>query len=223
MINDDKLKALRQPPPLWTTEAATPPQKNYIKGLIESRDVPEEWLLKIKGLEEADGGLTKGDAGSIISALKGRPLKPLQDDRSKNRPTLKDLPLGRYAIHPEGDEEAISFYRVKDVRGGPEKRGGYRLMLRIAGPNEYPVRMNETKDLVKKIIRFGIGNAAALYGHKVGKCSKCHTRITHRISRRLGCGPVCGGHYYEDWEERVNSARTELLALGLDPDENVED
>lgn len=223
MITDDQLRAARQEAPAWTQEPATPPQKNYIKGLIESRDVPEAWLLRIKELEGADGGITKGKAGEIISALKQRPVKLGQDDRSKNKPTLKDVPVGRYAVQTGDDDNDISFYRVKHVHGGPEKRGGYTLLLQIAGPNEIPMRHLQVQAVVKSIIRAGIGNSAALYGHKVKKCSKCHTRITNRVSRLLGIGPVCGGRFYDDWEERVNSARTAIRAAGHDPDENVED
>jgi hypothetical protein len=222
MITDDQLKKLRQTPPQWTEDKASDAQIGYVKLLVEDREVPEPWLLRIKELHEKEGGLTKGEASNIIGSLKSLPKKPQTDDRTKNNPTLKDVPVGRYAIHGD-DEDDIKFFRVKDVRGGYGKDGGYRLLLRIAGPNEHPIRMHETKDIVKSIIRFGIGNAAALYGNKVGKCSKCHTRITNRISRRLGIGPVCGGHYYEDWDERVNTARTELRALGLDPNENVEE
>jgi hypothetical protein len=223
MITDDKLKAARQSAPAWTQDPATPPQKNYIKGLIESRDVPADWLLRIKELEEADGGLKKGDAGKIINALKQRPVKLGQDDRSKNSPTLKDVPVGRYAVQAGNDDNDISFYRVKDVHGGSGRKGGYRLLLQIAGPNETPMRHLQVQAVVKSIIRAGIGNSAALYGHKIKRCSKCHTRITNRVSRELGIGPVCGGRFYDDWEERVNSARTALRARGLDPDENVND
>jgi len=224
MITDDQLKAMRQPPPKWTGDKASDAQIGYIKILVEDREVPESWLLRIKELHSKDGGLLKGDASKIIGSLKGLPKKPLSDDRAKNNPTIKDVPVGRYAVPKEGgDENDIDFFRVKDVRGGFEKQGGYRILLRIAGPNEYVLRMTEWPALIKRIVRFGVGNAAAMYGNKVGKCSKCHTRITNRISRRLGIGPVCGGHYYEDWEERVNTARTELRALGLDPNENVEE
>lgn len=222
MISDDRLKAARQeaPPPQWTEDEATGPQIGYIKGLVESRQIPEDVLLRIQA--DVKAGLKKGRAGEIIGELKGMPLKPQQDDRSKNRPTIKDLPVGRYAIPSAVDDDDIKFYRVKDVRGGPEKHGGYRFIAQIAGPNQYPLRQTEAKEAVKRIIRFGIGNAAALYGNKIGRCSKCHIRITNRISRRLGIGPVCGGHYYEDWEKRVNTARTALISEGLDPNENVE-
>lgn len=221
MISDDQLKALRQPPQ-WTEEKATDPQIGYIKILVEDREVPEPWLLRIKELHSKEGGLLKGEASNIIGSLKSLPKKPLTDDRSKNNPTIKDVPVGRYAVMKDEDQDDVDFFRIKNARGGPEN-GGYTFTLRIAGPNEYPLRGAEAKEAIKRIVRFGIGNAAALYGHKVGKCSKCHTRITNRISRRLGMGPVCGGHYYEDWEERVNTARTELRALGLDPNENVEE
>jgi len=216
MISDEQLKAARQEQdlPAWTQDAATPAQVGYIKGLIESRDIPESWLLRIKELVEAEGGLKKGDAGKIIGALKDRPVKLGQDDRSKNKPTIMQIPPGRYAIQDGDDDNDISFYRVKELRNKS------RIILRIVGPNEYMLKSNAP---IKAIVRAGIGNAASLYGLKVGRCSQCNTRITNRLSRELGIGPVCGGRVYGDWQERVNRARNSLVERGLDPQEVVND
>lgn len=220
MINDEALKQARQTP-TWTEEPATQPQVNYIKILVEDRQVPAEWLLRVKGYIERDE-LTKGKAGEIINALKRLPLDPEKDQRDKNNPTIKDIPPGRYAVQTGSHPEDITFWRVKDVRGGPEKKGGYRMIMRIEGPNMRPLTGDQARAAVKMIHRAGLGNAATLYGRKVGRCFKCHTRITNRLSRELGIGPVCGGRVYDDWEERVNKARTSLIELGLDPRENVE-
>lgn len=214
MIDNEKLKAARQTPK-WAEEDATPPQVNYIKILVEDRNVPAEWLVRIKGYIER-GELTKGKAGEIISALKGLPKDPEKDQRDKNRPTLADIPPGRYAVQTGADPEDISFWRVKENKA---KTGRY--ILRIGGPNEYLLRGQDALAAVKRIHRYGVGNAAVLYGKKVGRCSQCNTRITNRLSRELGIGPVCGGRVYGDWEERVNRARQALLDLGLDPRENV--
>jgi len=221
MVTDEQLKALRseKPPeelPAWTQHPATKPQIAYIKGLVEDREVPEAWLLKIKEMTEA--GLKKGDAGNIIKALKARPFKPDADDRSINKPTIENVPPGRYAVQTGQDANDISYYRVKEV--GQDTK--YRIILQIAGPSEHLLKGQEAKDAIKSIIRFGLGDAAVMYGKTIGRCSQCNTRITNRLSRELGIGPICGGRVYgEGWERRVNSARSALQARGLDPAENI--
>ena len=220
MVTDDELLAARKPSeelPSWTQDPATSPQLGYIKGLVESRDIPKPWLLKIKELTEA--GLKKGDAGNIIKALKERPLKPDADNRSINKPTINDVPPGRYAVQTGQDANDLSYYRIKEA--GQDNK--YRIILQIAGPSEHLLKGQAAKDAIKRIVRFGLGDAAVLYGRTIGRCSQCNTRITNRLSRELGIGPVCGGRVYgEGWERRVNSARSALQARGLDPAENVE-
>lgn len=221
MVTNEQLMAARgqKPPeelPAWTQDPATDPQIRYIKGLVESRDIPESWLAKIKDMVEA--GLKKGDAGNIIKALKERPLKPDADNKSINKPTISDVPPGRYAVQTGQDANDISYYRIKEV--GHDKK--YRIILQIAGPNERMLKGQAAKDAIKRIIRFGLGDAAVLYGKTIGRCSQCNTRITNRLSRELGIGPICGGRVYgEGWERRVNSARSALRERGLDPAGNV--
>lgn len=223
MVSDEQLKAARASgppePPKWFNEPATPPQVKYIIGLIETRQVPERWLLRIQSLTEA--GLSKGKAGQIIEALKPLPVKPGQDDRSKNNPRINDIPPGRYAVQTGDDENEIMFYRVMEATN-KETGNKYKIIKVIGGPNEYLITGARALSAAKMIVRAGIGNSAALYGHKVGRCSQCHTRITNRVSRELGIGPVCIRRVYPDWETRVTSARQRLLVMGLDPDESVE-
>lgn len=229
MITDEELKRIRATgeAPAWTEDPATGPQVNYIKGLIESREVPETWLLRIKELTET--GLTKGVAGKIISELKKLPYKPREEfagqfrDRAQNNPTVLDLPVGRYAVrrNPGEDNEDIAFFRVKERTNANGVK--YKIILTVAGPNEHLCTGPFAKMAVKQIVRAGVGDSAVLYGQKVGKCAICHTRITNRLSRELGIGPVCGGRVYADWQERRNTAETSLRARGLDPREVVED
>lgn len=222
MVTDEQLKALRQAtPPSWTENPATVPQLNYITGLVESRVVPAKWLLRIKELAEQPGGIKKGKAGEIIKALKSLPLQQGKDDRSQINPSITDIPPGRYCIQTGPDKNDLSFYHVKEVTS-QQTGSKYNILIKIAGPNEYVLRGPQAKNIAKLIHRAGIGNAAALYGFKIGRCSICHTQITKRLSRELGIGPVCGGRVYDDWETRVANARTSLQARGLDPDEKVE-
>lgn len=217
MATDEELKEARNPVlPAWTQEPATPAQVGYIKGLIESRVIPESWLLRIKALTEA--GLKKGDAGKIIQALKPLPLAQGKDDRSKNNPTIQDVPPGRYAVQNGQDANDLAFYRIGESESQSKS---YKFVLQIAGPQEHLLKGQAAKDAVKRIVRAGIGDSAVLYGRKVGRCAICNTRITNRLSRELGLGPVCGGRVYGDWEERVNRARTALEERGEDPQGKV--
>jgi hypothetical protein len=224
MISDDQLKKLRQDPkaevPSWTLDPATDKQANYIKALIEDRDVPESWLLEIKRLVEE--GLKKGKAGEIISALKTRPIT-VRDDRSINRPTLRDLPPGRYAVQTGDEENDLTFYRVVERHDINNRERKYKIMLVVAGPREHYISGPPMYAAVKRIVRAGVGDSATLYGKTIGRCSICHTQITNRLSRELGIGPVCGGRVYDDWDSRVTAARDGLLMRGLDPTENVGD
>jgi hypothetical protein len=221
VVSDEQLRAARQvpeqPPPAWTLEPASARQMNYIEGLVRTRQIPQNWLLRIKELTER--GLTKGDAGKIIQAVKPLPILPGADDTAKNSPTLQDVPPGRYCVQTGPEENDLSFYRIKEL---PADSGGtYKIILQIAGPQEHMLKGQAAKDAAKRIVRAGIGDSAALYGHKVGRCAICHTRITNRVSRELGIGPVCGGRVYEDWETRVDRAWASLQDRGLDPRENV--
>lgn len=223
MISDEELKAMREPKPVtpsWVDEPATPPQIGYIKGLIEDRDVPKIVLLQVK--QRVEAGLTKGKAGEIINALKKLPITRKEgEDRSK-APKLADIPAGRYAVQTGPDENDLTFYRVVERSDQNDKTRKYKLMFVIAGPNEHKIMYgNPTKEAVKRIVRAGIGDSAVLYGRKVKRCSQCNIRITNRLSRELGIGPVCGGRVYEDWDSRVTAARSSLRAQGLDPNENV--
>lgn len=227
MISDDQLRALRQQaPPPSQKPAATAAQLRFLIILIEERVVPEPWLLHIKVIEES-GEMTKRKASEVITKLRALPWKPKDPanpprgltERSHSKITREDVPTGRYCIQTGLDEEDLSFYRIKWG-----KMTNVIWISRIGGPNEYPIRSPDEKaKILKDIYRNGAAEAATRYGFKVGRCSVCHTRITNRLSRSLGVGPVCGGRFFSDWKERVNKVRSELVAQGLDPNENIED
>jgi hypothetical protein len=113
------------------------------------------------------------------------------------------------------------FYRVVEATN-KQTGNKYKIIKVLGGPSEYLITGARAVSAAKMIVRAGIGNAAVLYGRKIGRCSQCNTRITNRISRELGIGPICGGRVYDDWENRVNTVRLDLMRRGLDPQENVE-
>jgi hypothetical protein len=223
MMNDDQLRALRAAPPQRSEDPASEAQERYIAILVEDREVPPPWLQRIKDVKEAEV-LTKPLASKIITALRSLPKKnqvpspSFQGTREEPFPTHRDVPAGRYAIQTGATEEHLTFYRVK--RPYKERPEVFYVCV-IAGPQEIQKSYHDARRIVKDIYRAGAADAAVRYGHKVGRCFECHTRLTNRLSRRLGTGPICGGRLYSDWEERVDSARRQLIAEGFDPTENV--
>lgn len=222
MIDDDRLRALRQlkkpDPPVRASDA----QKRYIAILIEGREVPRPWVERIKMYEEQEHGILKDKASEIIGALKGLPKKndpkAILEDRESLFPTHEDVPAGRYAIQTGDGGNDLTFYHV---RRPYKDRLHIFFVAIIGGPNRYPVSHQQARAIIKNIYRIGAGDAAIRYGREVKRCSVCHTQITNRVSRELGIGPVCGGRFFPDWQERVNTVRRELDALGFDPEENV--
>jgi hypothetical protein len=60
---------------------------------------------------------------------------------------------------------------------------------------------------------------------EIRACSNCGRRLTNRISRELGIGPICGGRMFggDEWADEVKAKRAEIVARGEDPDEELGD
>jgi len=217
MMTDDQLRGLRQPAPPWTQEPATKPQIKYIAVLVKDRDVPQPWLDRIEELIDSPELFTKGKAGEIISNLKKLPRHDNEvPDRSGNADRT-NVPDGRYALQTGIGDNDITFYRVSWGHSRP-------FVHLLHGTDETELNLKSARETIKRILRSGPGDAAVLYGQRIGRCSQCGRRLTNRLSRELAIGPVCGGRVYlEDWQERVSEARQNLLNQGIDPNEKVED
>lgn len=231
MITDEQLKAARQTQPQWLNrpwfnDPATDRQRSYLATLVETREVPKEWLERLKDYEES-GTLTKGVAGKAITSIQALPWKEkaVKDGnmRSIPKPTWKDVPAGYYAIpaqDPSPGANDIYFYKVWK----PKDKEDYGQLYRVIGPDVQRMPWRQEPEVLKAIVRFGVGNAAILYGQKIGRCSKCHRRLSNRVSRELAIGPICGGRYFpDDWYERVTNARQAITERGEDPDEKIVD
>ena len=216
MLTDDQLRAKRETP-AWVEEPATKPQIKYIAILVRDRQVPKPWLTRIEELTNTPDAFTKGKAGEIISNLKKLPRWDTDVPDPAGRADANTVPNGYYAIQTGDHTNDLTFYKVK--------WGHSRAFVDIvAGPDYIPQDAPRSKDIVKRILRAGVGEAATAYGREVGRCSQCGRRLTNRISRELAIGPVCGGRVYpDDWQTRVSAARTSLLERGIDPNEKVED
>jgi len=213
--SDEALRAMRDTVPAWALEKASDKQVNYIRILIEDREVPQTWLDRIEELADKDE-ITKGKAGDIISKLKVLPKRTTRD-RSKKQPDFDDVPAGRYAVQIGDDENDLGFYRVWRAPDNPFIVRVYRQH----SDDDHQLTTLEGRSILKRIYRMGAAESAMLYGHKIGRCSICNRTLTNRISRELGIGPICGGRLSDDWDMRVKQTRAGIVARGYDPNEEV--
>lgn len=165
-----------------------------------------------------DGVLTQRQVSKAIDEFKGCPLKASEEAPPGSVAAAADLvPSGHYAVkHPDGQ---LRFYRLKQGR----KSGKFWIHVEH-GPEETELWPN-TAGMVMAMIMADPTEAARAYGRHIGCCSRCHIRLTNRISRLLDFGPVCGGHYYdpEIWKQLQRRAREACLRAGIDPNTDVED
>jgi hypothetical protein len=115
--------------------------------------------------------LTFAQATSLIDTLRLAPRRPKGD-----LPT-HGIREGHYAWVDA--EEVAHFYRVTS-------NGSIKV---IAGPAEHPYhgQLNEALLAIKADPRA----AAVLYGLKIGRCGRCHTRLSNDGSLERGLGPYC--------------------------------
>jgi phosphoglycolate phosphatase-like HAD superfamily hydrolase len=154
-------------------------------------------------------------ASDIIKRLKALPVRD-NIVRSQNS-TLPDVPAGRYAI--ENADGELRFYHLW------VSNNGYVKLYLLHGPDSSDVPRPAMISILEKIKATGPAECAARFGIEIGACSNCGRRLTNRLSRELGIGPVCGGRWYgdDDWKAIKQKKRDEIVARGDDPDEEVED
>src|SRR5262249_50747865 len=134
--------------------------------------------------------------------------------------SLVDLPPGRYAI--ENAEGELRFYHRWQ---GKREDNKDRFALYVChGPEESRLPRPAQVAIAAKILAAGVRESAIRYGLEIGECSNCGRRLTNRISRELGIGPICGGRMFGDdgWKDEVKAARAAIVARGDDPDEELE-
>jgi hypothetical protein len=211
----------------------TEKQQAFILRLLDERDlsaVPDSerhprYTDTIDTLKATVPMLSKQEASEWISSLLKFPeMKssaskvPATPEDNYGIPSQDKLPTGRYAIDSADGE--LTFYRV--WRG--TKRPDYVKLYVLHGPDETEIPFGKGMVTILQAIAQDAGAAAIRYGHEIGHCSQCNLRLTNRVSRALGIGPICGGRFYADeWKSVVHGARESIKAQGLDPDENVEE
>jgi hypothetical protein len=214
--------------PSWaqSPNKITEKQRSYIESLLESKDLSGIDQARIDGLwkqlrisyDHEEIGITKPKASEIIEWLKARPWKP-REQQAAQQPLLPiEVPAGRYAV--ENNEGELRFYQV----WRPKDNGHIFRVYVLHGPDESALHNNAAVGVLRKIQDFGIREAAIRYGNEIGACSNCGRRLTNRISRELGIGPICGGRMFGgEFKDEVRSARERIKERGEDPDEELEE
>ena len=214
----------------------TPAQLNYLMSLLQERNLSAGGDRRWEGIypgtdayeRAVDEQIAKAKTLSVAEASRwiGRLRElPRLSERGKNltarsdMPNAEELPAGRYAIDNEGGE--LRFYKL--WRG--DRNPDYIKLYLQHGPDESEVPFRTAVAIMKKIMEAGPASAAVRYGHEIGACSRCGLRLTNRLSRELGIGPICGGHFYQEdeWKVMKSAARDDLRERGLDPNENIEE
>jgi hypothetical protein len=172
--------------------AATDAQVNYIKSLIDERDVnlataPQregEIVLDVK----YDRTITKADAHKAIDWLKGQPRVGRESAPSAN--PYPDVPAGHYAIPSLTGNNDLDFFRVDRPTEG--KWSGRTFVKRVIGGHpDTPIRGSEARKVLNAILEAGVDEAGRRYGQEVGRCRRCNRHLTDETSRQLGIGPDC--------------------------------
>lgn len=196
-------------------------QANFIEGLMSQREVPQSWRTRWAAVKpsgpidgtldgwEQEGDIDRKTATKLIDRLLAMP-------RAEASTELPEVPAGRYAV--DSNEGELRFYQVWRSKDGQ----GFALYV-LHGTDSSRVRGKAVPAILAKIAE-DVRGAAIRFGNEIGACSNCGRRLTNRISRELGIGPVCGGRMFEgdDWSVEVKAARQRIIDRGEDPNEEVE-
>lgn len=146
-----------------TRRPATERQVEYVTDLLSKR----EHTLDADA-ELAD--LTFMGASRLIELLKAAP-------KASRAFPLGIIP-GHYVV-PDPEQLGHMLFRKIDTKG---------LAWIIAGGNQHPC---PPTDKALPLIAQDPMFAAAHYGQIIGRCGRCHTRLTDDTSRSVGLGPIC--------------------------------
>jgi len=211
----------------------TDKQRSFLLDLISKKYVKPDQegkldlVMKCLRISEdpEEYGMSLAKASELITWFLKQPDKPQETVVSNGVETstaLSALPPGRYALPKAGttlEDNELRFYHCWESRDKQAKR-----LYVLFGPSgskmPYPAQMS----VAQMIIKEGIRECAIRYGKEIGSCSNCGRRLTNRISRELGIGPVCGGRMFggDEWSAEIHAAIDRIRERGEDPDEEIE-
>jgi hypothetical protein len=175
---------------------ATLKQASLIAKLSAERECSEGFRERVTHAIFA-GTLEKKKASEIIDWLWNRP-KRVESQRIQTtvdalEQTAKPYPsvtAGYYATESRTGHNDLDFWRVDRPTEG--KWAGKTFVKRVIGGRaDCDVRGKEARTALEQILADGEATAAVLYGKEIGKCYCCNHRLTDKLSRALGIGPVC--------------------------------
>jgi hypothetical protein len=173
----------------------------------------EDWLFRAK--ERVDT-LSFSEASQLIDRLKKLPFKPKQ--RQTQPPILPLVPDGRYAVQLAGQWKLFRIWRGTK---NPNVQHVYAVQgvekgERVFGADERDAVLEIAKDP---------GEAAVMFGHRTGRCSRCGESLKVNLSRKMGVGPVCAKHWFDNEARlsRMADAREKLREAGIDPQDANDD
>jgi hypothetical protein len=198
-------------------------QRNFLLDLIERKYVKEDQMGKLDLImkclriseDPEEYGMSKDKASELITWFLKQPDKPRE--HSVKVDLFDDVPAGRYCVPAENGE--LRFYQVWRPK---DNLNVFRVYV-MFGPHQGAVHRGAVNGIMRKI-QADPREAAIRFGMEIGACSNCGRRLTNHISRALGIGPVCGGRMFgDDFKPMVGAARADLLARGIDPEEEIDD
>jgi len=212
----------------------SPPQRNYLLDLIRKKYVKPDQegkvdlIMKCLRISEdpEEYGMSMKKASELIDWYLKQPDKPKEEllmmAQNLDEP-LGKLPPGRYALPKAGtklEDNELRFYHCWESRDKQAKR-----LYILFGPYGSQMPFKAQMDVANMIIKAGIRECAIRYGMEIGSCSNCGRRLTNRISRELGIGPICGSRMFggDEWSDEVKAKRAEIRARGEDPNEELDD
>jgi hypothetical protein len=200
--------------PTWAKPKCTEPQERFIRNLMEERKMKKADHARLaKKLN--NGEIDVAQASKTIEWLLAQPHVEKAQQGGAPDPRWQLHP-GRYAV--ENSEGELRFYHLWQSRDKKVRR-----LYVLHGPDASTMNSYAQYAIVRKILSVGQLECAIRYGREIGACSNCGRRLTNRISRYLGIGPICGERLHDNFRESVKFAREQIVAEGYDPDEELED
>lgn len=177
---------------------ATDKQVNYIRSLIDEREVSDESRAAAdKRIEE---GISKAAASEWIERLLSLPRRRKPKTESRNAP-LPDVPAGRYAVDNEDGD--LRFYVVDRPTEG--RWEGWIFLSVQASDEKHPIKGFAAKREILRKIAVDPAAASRRYGQELGHCGVCGRTLTNEVSREIGIGPICAGK--TGWADPVEILR----------------
>lgn len=172
---------------------ATRRQVDYIKDLIDEREVELRPMDHRSDLKVAAENLTKSQASKWITRLKELPKRhPATVPQRGSTPSIKsDVPAGHYAV--TGEDGTTDFYRVDRPTEG--RWDGY-IFVKLQLSDEYQnIPLRNAQTILDKIAADGPEQASKRYGKELGRCGVCNRTLTNNESIERGIGPVCAAKH----------------------------